>query len=271
MHEQQPGPSGASDPLLVLAVLAAAVTLVLTGITFWLSYEHLHDVAVAHGLGHDRRRAWVWPAAIDLYIILGEILILRASLARRGVALAVALTVAGAGGSIALNVAGVGAGASPMDYTVAAVPPVASLLAFGCLMWQIHGWLGRRAGAAPATATGPTVQVSTVEPVVPARPTAPPTPVAVALPAPVAVAATPAPVPAVAPAQAAPAPAQPTYADPRCAVIRSMYDAGARPSATRMVRALEAAGLNVSPSTAKNLRAKVENSEPRLLDLPAAI
>ncbi len=130
------------------------------------------------------------------------------------------------------------------------------------------------ASAAPATATGPTLQVSTVEAPAPARPTAPPTAAIATAPAPPAVATSPAPVPAVAQAPAptpAPAPARPTYTDPRCAVIRSMYDTGARPSAPRMVAALAAAGLTAAPSTAKNLRGKVESSEPHLLDLPAAI
>ncbi|MFI6979326.1 DUF2637 domain-containing protein [Embleya sp. NPDC050154] len=258
-HLTSPPPAhagGASDPLLTLALLAAAVTIVLTAATMWLSYEHLHDVAVAHGLGHSPARAWAWPATIDLFIVLGEVLILRASLARRGVALAVALTVTGAGGSIALNVAGVGAGASRMDYTVAAVPPVAALLAFGCLMWQIHGWLGRRAAAATATlaapASAPPATVATAElppppPLsAPARPTVAP--------------------PAPAPAE----PAAPIYADPRCTVIHAMYADGTRPSAPRMVAALAEAGHDVSPSTAKNLRALVEQ-DTALRGLPAAI
>ncbi|OPC79949.1 hypothetical protein B4N89_02405 [Embleya scabrispora] len=260
-HLTSPPPAhagGAGDPLLALALLAAAVTIVLTAATMWLSYEHLHDVAVAHGLGRSTARAWAWPATIDLFIVLGEILILRASLARRGVALAVALTIAGAGGSIALNVAGVGGGASPMDYTVAAVPPVASLLAFGCLMWQIHGWVGRRAAAAGATlampASAPLTAAELPPPPplsAPARPTvAPPTP---------------------APAEPPAPPAAPTYADPRCAVIHAMYADGTRPSAPRMVAALHAAGWpGLSESTAKNLRALVEQ-DTALRGLPAAI
>ncbi len=120
-----------------LAAGASAATVLLTGAAFWLSYEHLHDVSAGNGLGG--ARAWAWPATIDLFIVVGELLLLRASLGGRGVDWwAVGLTVTGSGGSIALNVAGVGSGAPRLTYVVAAVPPVAALLAFGALMRQVH-------------------------------------------------------------------------------------------------------------------------------------
>ncbi|AZM51814.1 hypothetical protein DMA15_03785 [Streptomyces sp. WAC 01529] len=136
--------SDASRVLTLLAVIAAVATVALTGGAFWLSYEHLHDVAAAQGLQHSPARAWAWPGTVDLFIVIGEVLILRASLMRRIDWWAIALAVAGSLGSIALNVAGVGAGAEPMDYIVAAVPPVAALLAFGALMRQVHEAIARR-------------------------------------------------------------------------------------------------------------------------------
>lgn len=132
-----------------LAAIAAVFTAALTLTAFWLSYAHLASVAQGHGLGSDHIRAWAWPACLDMFIVVGEALILRASLAKRIDWWAIGLTVAGAGGSIALNVAGVGSDAAPLDYVVAAVPPVAALLAFGALMNQVYRYLAGR--QAPAT------------------------------------------------------------------------------------------------------------------------
>ncbi|MCF3104505.1 DUF2637 domain-containing protein [Streptomyces roseoverticillatus] len=130
---------------MLITVLASGLTMVLTAIAFWLSYEHLQGVAAGHGLRQATARSWAWPATVDLFIVVGELLILRASLTRRVDLWAISLATAGSGGSIALNVAGVGAGAVPLDYVVAAVPPVAALLAFGALMRQVHAYLARRA------------------------------------------------------------------------------------------------------------------------------
>ncbi|MEH6374578.1 DUF2637 domain-containing protein [Streptomyces sp. KLMMK] len=134
--------------------------MVLTAIAFWLSYEHLQGVAAGHGLREATARSWAWPATVDLFIVIGELLILRASLARRVDWCAIGLATAGSVGSIVLNVAGVGAGAGLLDYVVAAVPPVAALLAFGALMRQVHAYLARRI-AAPA---GDTVTPVEAEP-----------------------------------------------------------------------------------------------------------
>lgn len=138
-----------TNVLVTLAVIAAVASVILTMAAFWLSYEHLHDVAARYGLGHSAVRSWAWPATVDLFILIGEVLILRASLRRAVDPWAIGLTIAGSGGSIALNVAGVGAHAQPMDYVVAAVPPIAALLAFGALMQQLHGALTARIEAAP--------------------------------------------------------------------------------------------------------------------------
>lgn len=120
----------------VLALGAAVVTVALTGGAFWLSYEHLHDVAAGNGLSGIR--AWAWPGTVDLFIVAGELLILRAALRDRFDWFAYLLAGIGSLGSIALNVAGVGAGAALMEYIVAAVPPVAALLAFAAVMRQVH-------------------------------------------------------------------------------------------------------------------------------------
>ncbi|MFF7854124.1 DUF2637 domain-containing protein [Streptomyces sp. NPDC007904] len=137
------------DPTRALAIAAGLVIVALTAAAFWLSYAHLAEVALAHGMKGKEVRAWAWPATLDLFIVAGELLMLRAALAGRVDRWAIGLTVVGSGSSIALNVAGVGSAAEPLDYVVAAVPPTAALLAFGALMRQIHQALAERA-AVPA-------------------------------------------------------------------------------------------------------------------------
>lgn len=131
-------------PERALATAAGVVIIALTGAAFWLSYAHLADVAGQHGLSASPDRQWAWPATLDLFIVAGELLMLRAALLHRVDPWAVGLTVAGSGGSIALNVAGVGTAAGTLDYVVAAVPPTAALLAFGALMRQVHQALSGR-------------------------------------------------------------------------------------------------------------------------------
>lgn len=126
------------NPSRALAIAAGLVIVALTAAAFWLSYAHLAEVALAHGMRDKEVRAWAWPATLDLFIVAGELLMLRAALASRVDWWAIGLTVVGSGGSIVLNVAGVGSHAELLDYVVAAVPPTAALLAFGALMRQIH-------------------------------------------------------------------------------------------------------------------------------------
>lgn len=133
------------NPSRALAVTAGAVIIALTAAAFWLSYAHLAEVALAHGMRDKEVRAWAWPATLDLFIVAGELLMLRAALAGKVDPWAIGLTVVGSGSSIALNVAGVGSVADPLDYVVAAVPPTAALLAFGALMRQVHQALAERA------------------------------------------------------------------------------------------------------------------------------
>ncbi|GAB2960155.1 DUF2637 domain-containing protein [Streptomyces heilongjiangensis] len=152
------------NPSRALAVAAGLVIIALTAAAFWLSYAHLAEVALAHGMAGKEVRAWAWPATLDLFIVAGELLMLRAALAGTVDRWAIGLTVVGSGSSIALNVAGVGGNAEPLDYVVAAVPPTAALLAFGALMRQIHQALAERAEPVDVTAEATTaVTVERVE------------------------------------------------------------------------------------------------------------
>jgi hypothetical protein len=154
----------------VILGAAGVVIVALTIGAFWLSYAHLHTVAAEHGLGGSRYRAWAWPGCLDLFIVAGELLLLRASLARRTDWWAVGLVVVGSAGSIALNVLGVD-GSDPLAYVTAAVPPTAALLAFGALMQQVHGLVSKlEAVDAPVDALVVTEHSapSTPAPVIPA-------------------------------------------------------------------------------------------------------
>ncbi|MEI5008604.1 DUF2637 domain-containing protein [Streptomyces sp. PmtA] len=138
------------NPSRALAIAAGLVIIALTGAAFWLSYAHLAEVALSHGLRKAPERAWAWPATLDLFIVAGELLMLRAALAKRVDWWAIGLTAAGSVGSIVLNVAGVTGSRDPgavplLDYVVAAVPPTAALLAFGALMRQVHQAIAKRA------------------------------------------------------------------------------------------------------------------------------
>lgn len=124
-------------------VAAGVVIIALTGGAFWLSYAHLADIAGQHGLGSSPIRRWAWPATLDAFIIVGELLMLRAGLRHVSDIWAIGVTAIGSIGSIALNVAGVAGTRNVdtvplLDYVVAAVPPSAAMVAFAVLTRQIH-------------------------------------------------------------------------------------------------------------------------------------
>jgi hypothetical protein len=263
-----------------LAVIAASSTIALTSVTFWLSYEALHDLAAGHHL--IGTRAWAWPATIDAFIVVGEVLILRASLLRRIDWLAVALVALGSLGSIILNIVSVGAHVDGTTRVVAAVPPVAALLAFTALMRQIYRALATDETGPAAEVTpvnGPSDQAippraaqqptAVTAPPLPPMPPAPPV-LPPAAPQPTAQQQAPAPA---APPQPPVVPAPIVYSDPRCAVIRALYDNGTRPGTAAMRQALLDAGHGtVSDGMIRGtLRAEIERHEPHLAALPSAV
>ena len=83
----------------------------------------------------------------------------------------------------------------------------------------------------------------------------------------------PAQAPQLPPAPEPERPAAVQYRDPRCAVIRPLYDGGNRPGTAAMRAALQAAGYGrVGDSTIRGgLRAEIEEHEPDLADYPPAI
>lgn len=279
------------DALSGLAVAAGAVIITLTVAAFWLSYAHLAEVALGHGLGDAEIRAWAWPACLDLFIVAGEIMWLRAALAHRVDLWAIALTVIGSGGSIALNVAGVSS-ADPLDYVVAAVPPTAALLAFGALMRQVHQALAARLESAPVdlpgasgdplpeqTRSAPEDAPATLPPTAPERP-APAVESAPAAP-PTDAPERPDSTPRSAPKPAAKAPRKTprkpapkrsrsaTRADAKAA-IEALYDTHrTRPLESQMTAALMALPgyPHTSRQHANKLRAEIERERPDLAAL----
>ncbi|MET9901909.1 DUF2637 domain-containing protein [Streptomyces sp. NPDC006446] len=278
----------ASTPVNVdraITALAYVLTVVLTAVAFWLSYEHLQEVAARHGMAEAVARSWAWPATVDLFIVIGELLILRASLAHRVDWWAIALVTTGDGASIALNVAGVGQDAEALDYVVAAVPPVAALLAFGALMRQVHTYLTHRTLTgvnAPSTGVeAPSTPVkASVDAPQPARP-APTLPAPESVPSgrpePLSVEA------ASTPVDAAPLSVAPTstpvdlcmpvvYPNRVDQLVRALYGTDfTQPSTTRMTMAMAGAGLGASESTARTARSRVKAREPYLADFPTAL
>lgn len=128
----------------ILAVSVAAATV----IGFWLSYAGLHGFAERNGLAG--AEAWAWPASVDLFVIAGELGITISAVRHKRDPAAWVYLVLGFGSSVAFNVLHV----DPVvlswgRYAVAAVPPVAAMLALAALMRQVY----RLAQDQPATVT----------------------------------------------------------------------------------------------------------------------
>ncbi|KPI26652.1 Protein of unknown function DUF2637 [Actinobacteria bacterium OV320] len=268
-----------------ITVIAAVLTVLLTAVAFWLSYEHLQEVAAQHGMAEAVARSWAWPATVDLFIVIGELLILRASIAHKVDWWAIVLVTVGDGASIALNVAGVGKDANLLDYVVAAVPPVAALLAFGALMRQVHAYLaGRTPTGVALSPTGVDRPSTPVEVAVERPPAAPPArPVIEADPMPEHPA-----LPVGVEAVSTPVDPEPLGVEERSTavdlcmpvvysnrvdqLVRALYGTDfTQPNTTRMTMAMAAAGLGTSESTARTARSRVKAREPYLADFPGAL
>lgn len=117
---------------------AMGASTALTGAAFWLSYQYLQELAASHGLRTSPVRSWVWPGTIDLFIVIGELLCLRAAFTRTVDKWAIALTAFGGVASIGLNIVSVGRHAHPLEYVVHSTPSVAALLGFGVIMQAVH-------------------------------------------------------------------------------------------------------------------------------------
>ena len=115
----------------------AVVTVVATGVGFWLSYAGLHSFAVRAGLRGGE--AWAWPSSVDLFILTGELGITISTLRdQRHDWRAWVYFGMGCGPSVTFNVLHVFVVLPAWSiYAVAATPPVAALLALAALMQQV--------------------------------------------------------------------------------------------------------------------------------------
>jgi Protein of unknown function (DUF2637) len=141
----------------VVAAMVAA-TAAATVVGFWLSYAGLHTFAARAGL--HGAEAWAWPAAVDLFIVAGEGGVTISALRRRRDKLAWCYLAVGFAASVAGNVLHVDtAHLAWTRYAVAAVPPVAAMLALAAVLRQVYrlaveAHLEGAPGTAPASAPG---------------------------------------------------------------------------------------------------------------------
>jgi len=115
----------------------AVVTVVATGIGFWLSYAGLHSFAVRAGV--TGAEAWAWPSSVDLFILAGELGITISTLRDgRYDWRAWVYFGAGCGPSVTFNILHASAQLPEWTrYAVGATPPVAAVLALAALMTQV--------------------------------------------------------------------------------------------------------------------------------------
>jgi hypothetical protein len=138
-QDDRPAPRRAVSARVIEScyILMAAVTVIATGVGFWLSYAGLHSFAVLAGLSGPE--AWAWPASVDLFILAGELGITISTLRDgRPDWRAWGYFFAGCGPSVTFNVLHVTDHFPAWGkYAVAATPPVAAVLALAALMQQV--------------------------------------------------------------------------------------------------------------------------------------
>ena len=115
---------------LIISVIAATI------VGFWLSYAGLHAFAFRAGLRGPE--AWAWPASVDLFILAGELGVTISAVRGKTDKIAWAYLIGGALLSVLFNIVHVWL--HPVwwgRYAVAAVPPVAAMLALAALLRQV--------------------------------------------------------------------------------------------------------------------------------------
>jgi hypothetical protein len=113
------------------------VTAAATAVGFWLSYSGLHDFALRAGLRGPE--AWAWPSSVDLFIAAGEAGVTISALRKESDWPAWAYLGLGLAMSVTGNVMHVYVRHLPWPpYAVAAVPPIAAMLALGALLRQVY-------------------------------------------------------------------------------------------------------------------------------------
>jgi hypothetical protein len=120
-----------------VAACMVVATAAATAVGFWLSYRGLHDFALRAGL--TGAEAWAWPASVDLVIAAGEAGVTISALRQHKDWAAWVYLAVGFAASVTGNVLHVDpAGLFWTRYAVAAVPPVAAMLALAALLRQAY-------------------------------------------------------------------------------------------------------------------------------------
>lgn len=108
---------------MIFWAVAAAVVAIGAG-SFALSFNALHDLAQQNG--QPARLAWIWPAIVDISLVIYTAAVLVAQLQRRPARLPIALTVGYGLVTVAGNL--LHAPGTPAGYFVAALPPLSLIL-----------------------------------------------------------------------------------------------------------------------------------------------
>jgi hypothetical protein len=120
---------------LIIALAVAVIAAMNVG--FWLSYGGLHDFALLGGLRGNE--AWAWPASVDLFTLSGELGVTISAITRKADPVSWVLLVVGFIPSMVFNVLHVDVAVSSWaHYAVAAVPPLAGMLALAALLRQVY-------------------------------------------------------------------------------------------------------------------------------------
>lgn len=124
---------------VVSGVIAFMVTAVAaaSAVGFWLSYGNLHDFAVRAGMSGPE--AWAFPASIDLFIAAGEAGVTISALRHSRDLPSWCYLAGGVAASVTGNVLHADPSALAWErYAVAAVPPLAAMLALGALLRHVY-------------------------------------------------------------------------------------------------------------------------------------
>jgi hypothetical protein len=136
----------------VTGVVAGMIvaTAAATAVGFWLSYAGLHVFALRAGLHGPE--AWAWPASVDLFILAGEAGVTISALRREKDPMAWGYLGLGFAASVAGNVLHVARDdvLAWTPYAVAAVPPMAAMLALAALLRHAYRIATDRAPAQAA-------------------------------------------------------------------------------------------------------------------------
>jgi len=124
-----------------------------------MSYGALHALAAESGVPPGL--AWLWPLVVDGFIVVASLSVLHAVLEARPARYPWCLLLVFAAVSVAGNVAH--GAPTPVGRLVAAVPPVALVLAFDLLMRQVHRVLEPAPLPAPAADSTRPVAARTAE------------------------------------------------------------------------------------------------------------